>query len=89
MKFKITLAVLVIVLSACAGGPPHRVNSEELNQEFVGKSFTNLLIIGVYKDRTFRVSGETSLAEELKSRGIAAWCTCWEASRVRVQTLAR
>ena len=72
LKHLLCVTTIAVLVSACGGGPPHRVDSEELNQEFVGKSFTNLLIIGVYKDRTFRVSGETSLAEELKSRGIAA-----------------
>lgn len=48
------------------------IDSEELNQEFAGKKYSNLLIIGVYQDRTFRVSGETSLAEEFKSRGVNA-----------------
>ena len=62
--------VSVIILSACGGGASHVIDSEELSQEFAGKTYTNLLIIGVYPDRTFRVSGETSLAEEFKSRGI-------------------
>jgi len=64
-------AVLILIVG-CASGPPHRVDSEELNQEFAGKTYSRLLILGVYKDRTFRVSGETSLAEEFKSRGIEA-----------------
>lgn len=68
----ICVSAIAVLASGCGGGPPHRVDSEELNQEFVGRTYSNLLIIGVYKDRTFRVSGETSLAEEFKSRGIAA-----------------
>ncbi|MEH6549784.1 MAG: hypothetical protein V7744_07345 [Pseudomonadales bacterium] len=72
VKRLLCIAAIAVLVGACAGGAPHRVDSEEFDQEFVGQTFSNLLIIGVYKDRTFRVSGETSLAEEFKSRGIAA-----------------
>ena|GEM_PF-3023816 len=72
VRHLLCVTAIAVLVSACGSGAPHRVDSEELNQEFVGKIFTNLLIIGVYQDRTFRVSGETSLAEEFKSRGIAA-----------------
>jgi len=73
-KTSILLCIIatMLLLSACSSGPPHRIDSEEFATEFSGKTYSNLLIIGVYEDRTFRVSGETSLAEELKSRGVAA-----------------
>ena len=73
-KQYISLALLAasLLLAACGGGAPHRVDSEEFDASFSGKTFSNLLVLGVYPDRTFRISGETTLAEELKARGIQA-----------------
>jgi hypothetical protein len=70
MLFAIVLAALLVM--ACEGGPPHKVADEEFDSAFAGKTFSNLLVIGIYEDRTFRISGETTLAEELKVRGVKA-----------------
>jgi hypothetical protein len=37
-----------------------------------GQPFSDLLVIGVYDDRSFRVSAETTFAERLKSQGVQA-----------------
>lgn len=61
-----------LFISACSSGPPHRVADEEFDSTFAGQKFSNLLVLGVYEDRTFRVSSETTLAEALKARGVTA-----------------
>lgn len=65
------LAATSMLLGACAG-VPHKVRTEELSESWNGESFSNLLIIGAYDDRTYRVSAETAFAEDLKQRGVAA-----------------
>ena len=72
MKSALSIAIVAIVISACGASAPHRVETEETAAEFAGKSYKNLLIVGVYKDQGFRAGAETNLAEELKSRGVAA-----------------
>ena len=75
MKKKLGLLGIVMtafIVTACGSGAPHRVADEEFDSSFAGKSFSNLLVMGIYQDRTFRISGETTLAEELKARGVQA-----------------
>ena len=75
MNIKIKMLAIVtaaLLLTACAGGSPHRVTDEEFDPTFADTNFSNLLVLGIYQDRTFRVSAETTLAEELKSRGVSA-----------------
>lgn len=75
MTKKINMLAIVataFLVTACAGGSPHRVADEEFDQTFAGKKFSNLLVMGIYQDRTFRVSGETTIVEELKSQGVSA-----------------
>ena len=67
-----TIISLAFLLGACGSSPTHKVADEEFDASFSGKTFSNLLVIGVYEDRTFRVSSETALAEELKARGVSA-----------------
>ncbi len=71
-----SLALLSVVataslLGACSSAP-HRVDKEEMSSTWGGQAYNDLLIVGVYDDRTYRVSAETAFAEELKSRGITA-----------------
>lgn len=67
-----TIVSLAILIGGCGSSPPHKIHDEEFDSSFAGKTFPNLLVLGIYPDRTFRISGETTLAEELKARGIAA-----------------
>lgn len=64
-------ASVAAALSACAS-TPHRIDTEESSPELAGRTYSDLLIIGAYEDRTFRVSAETAFAEELKARGITS-----------------
>lgn len=65
-------AILVaLVFSSCAS-VPHRISDEELSPEWSGKAYRNLLVIGVYTDRPYRIGAETSFAEILKGKGITA-----------------
>lgn len=66
------IVTTALFFSACGSSPPHNVADEEFDSTFAGQTFSNLLVLGVYQDRTFRISGETTLAEELKARGINA-----------------
>lgn len=66
------LAILIVAaLSACSSAP-HKIYDEEISSSWSGERFENLLVIGAYTDRSFRISAETQFVEELKSRGVQA-----------------
>lgn len=70
------LALLSIITSmflvvACSS-TPHEVEKEALTPNWNGEPYKNLLIVGVYKDRPFRISSEISFSDELKSKGVTA-----------------
>lgn len=68
---RLIIAPLLLVLGACAGAP-HSIKKEELSPAWTGDPYRDLMVIGVYDDRTFRVTSETAFAEELKAHGVAA-----------------
>lgn len=61
----------ILLLGACSS-VPHKVQDEITSPEWKGKTYKNLLVMGVYDDRTYRVSSETAFAEELKKRHVTA-----------------
>ena len=65
------VALLVALLNACSS-VPHTLAEEEMSSDWNGKAFEDLLVIGAYTDKSFRVSAETQFVEELKSRGLKA-----------------
>lgn len=65
------IGLLVGLLNAC-GSVPHKVDQEQMSSDWSGKAFDDLLVIGAYTDRSFRVGAETQFVEELKSRGVKA-----------------
>ena len=73
MKNVVLLAAVLpsFALAACATAP-HRVDQEELSPDYSGRTYSDLLILGAYEDRSFRVSSETAFAEELKAKGVTA-----------------
>lgn len=72
MKTGLLLALAVVtVLPACSSAP-HKIHDEWMISTWRGEPFQNLLVIGVYDDRTYRVSAETGFVEELKVRGVSA-----------------
>lgn len=75
------VAALLLLAAGCASAP-HQVGEETVSPDWGETPYENLLVIGVYQDRTYRVSAETAFAEELKSRGIQA-----EASYDRIADL--
>lgn len=62
---------IVFLLSACST-TIHTINDEELSSDWQGKVYKNLLILGIYNDRPYRISAETLFAEVLKNKGINA-----------------
>lgn len=66
-----TVIALVHLLAACAGAP-HKIADEQMSPEWGGHGYSDLLVIGAYTDRSYRVSAETQFAEELKQRGVKA-----------------
>lgn len=60
-----------LALAACATAP-HRVDQEEMSPGYSGRTYGDLLVVGVYEDRSFRVSSETAFAEELEAKGVTA-----------------
>jgi len=69
---KTLLIITVAVMGPACSSTLHRIQSEEVSTEWKGQKYANILIIGVYDDRTYRVSAETAFAEELKSQGVLA-----------------
>lgn len=70
------LALLCIFTSmflivACSS-TPHEVEKETLAPSWNGEPYKNIMIVGVYKDRPFRISSEISFSDELKSKGVTA-----------------
>lgn len=64
-------ALLLTGLAACSS-TPHKVDDEDLSSNWSGQAFSDLLIVGAYTDRSFRIGSETQFSEELKSRGVKA-----------------
>ncbi len=62
---------ITAVVSGCSSAI-HQIADEELTSEQSGKIYNNLLVIGVYSDRSYQISSETLFAEVLKNNGINA-----------------
>ena len=62
---------ITVVVSGCSSAI-HQIADEELTPEQSDKIYNNLLVIGVYSDRSYRISSETLFAEVLKNNGINA-----------------
>lgn len=65
------VGLISLVLVACSS-TPHKVSDEEVSPDWSGQSYANLLVIGVYDDRGYRVGAESSFVEELKALGVRA-----------------
>jgi len=63
---------IALFVTACGSNAPHQIDQEEMSVAIGGQKFSDLLVIGVYDDRTYRVTAETAFAEQLKSQGIKA-----------------
>jgi len=61
----------MFMIVACSS-IPHEVEKETLTPKWNGDPYKNLLIVGIYKDRPFRISSEISFSDELKSKGVTA-----------------
>lgn len=74
MSKLILLGFFVLGLAVFAGcaSVPHKVATEEMSPDHGGKAYSDLLVVASYEDRAYRVGSETSFAEMLRSRGIAA-----------------
>ena len=68
ITFLLTVTATCLLLSACGSSAVHSVSDEELTPRPDGQTYSDLLIVGVYNDRAYRVSSETTFAEELKTR---------------------
>ena len=74
MKISVRL-LLIVLLTTCFSGcesVPHKIEQEQMSPDWNGKAFEDLLVIGAYTDRSFRIGAETQLVEELRSRGVNA-----------------
>jgi hypothetical protein len=68
----LTVVTASILVTAVGAATPHRIDKEDFAEAFKGQTYSNLLILATYDDRTFRISSEVSFVEELKSRGVTA-----------------
>lgn len=67
------MAVLVCAgLCAACTSTQHIIDHEKMGSAWDGQSRTNLLVVGLYEDRTDRVSVESVLASQLTEMGIKA-----------------
>lgn len=71
MKKLIGILAAALVLSGCSS-TLHQIADEELTPGETLKAYHDILIIGYYDDRPYRVSAETLFAEVLKSKGVEA-----------------
>lgn len=62
---------VALVLLSCTSAT-HQIADGELAPEKSGKTYSDLLIIGAYNDRPYRISSETTFSEILKNKGIMA-----------------
>ena len=60
-----------LLIYACST-KPHQIEKEKLMSNWNGEPYKNLLIVGVYEDRPFRISSEISFSDELKSKSVTA-----------------
>lgn len=62
---------IAVVVSSCSSAI-HQIADEELTTEQPGNIYTNLLVVGAYNDRPYRIGAETLFAEVIKSKGVNA-----------------
>jgi len=67
----IFIAGIALFISACAS-KPHQISGESLDKEAGNGPYSNLLVLGAYDDRQYRVGAEALFAEVLKEQGIKA-----------------
>lgn len=60
-----------IMISACSS-TPHEVEKESVEPGWNGAPYRNLLIVGVYEDRPFRIGSEIGFSDELNTKGVNA-----------------
>ncbi|MEE9123791.1 MAG: hypothetical protein V3U14_04750 [candidate division NC10 bacterium] len=63
---------LTVALAACSTAPRHTIKSEERADDWHGRAYKKILVVGLYDDRAFRVSSESVFAEELSAKSVAA-----------------
>lgn len=67
----LSITITTLLFSACSS-VPHSIAKEEMYSSWNGQRYKDFLIIGVYDDRTFRVSSEVSFSEEISSKGVVS-----------------
>lgn len=70
--FTIIGVITAISVGLNCASAPHRIAKEEVASEWAGAVYTDILVIGAYNDRPYRIGAETSFAEVLKSKGLTA-----------------
>lgn len=73
----VTPLSMLAFLAGCAG-VPHQVGQEQLSPEAAGRTFSDIVVVAVYQDRTYRISSESAFVEELRQQGVLA-ATSYEA----------
>ncbi len=66
------LSLTVILAASCSTAPSHRIETEVHNPDWQGAPFTNILVVGLYEDRGFRISSESVFTAELSEKAVAA-----------------
>lgn len=69
-KLQFITLLFLILLSACVT-TSHKIVKEERNPAWQGSKIDNILVVGAYADRAFRISAESVFADQLRSKGLS------------------
>ena len=69
-----------MIVTAVSARSPHRIDQDEMADGIKRQTFSNLLILATYDNRTFRVSSKVSFIEEMNDR-------CWPKALVPDNTM--
>ena len=75
-KLQFITLIFLILLSSCVA-TSHKIVKEERNPAWQGSKIDNILVVGAYEDRAFRISAESVFADQLKSKGLSAMTTAY------------
>ena len=73
-NFRLVLLLIAgaVLLTACSTATRHIIKTENQDPNWKGESLKNILIVGIYKDRAFRISSESVFAAELSEKAVAS-----------------
>lgn len=71
-KYLFLLLLATLVMNTCSTAPRHEIKSENRDPDWDVDPFNKILVIGVYDDKSFRISNESVFAAELSEKAVSA-----------------